>query len=284
MSKIPLDDESLEKIRTSFNKLTESRGEPDPELDQYYVTKETSLQRALLVDPEFYNDKRIVFFGDMDLVSFNIGMLSKTRDLAVLDIDKRIPKIVFKMKFDYKICSIRYVNQDIRTRMIAVLKNQFDYIFAEPSMTEEGLELALSRAIQCAKKDSDTRIFISFDIDEEKMNIVDSLTDKMNLDLIEIKQDFNKYEYPTPFNKKTSNMYIFKVKPGSKETITDHYLGPLFYRECNSFPQQYLCKCGELHKVGTGGDFTSLEILHEKGCPSCNYDEKFLYNSSIKIE
>ncbi|MHA2357197.1 MAG: bis-aminopropyl spermidine synthase family protein [Candidatus Heimdallarchaeaceae archaeon] len=143
MSKIPLDDDSFEKILSSFDNMIESRGQPDSELDQYYVTKETSLQRALLVEPESYKDKRIVFFGDMDLVSFNIGMLSKTRDLAVLDIDKRIPEIIFKMKFEYKIHSIRYVNQDIRIRMIAVLKNQFDYIFTEPSMTEEGLELAL---------------------------------------------------------------------------------------------------------------------------------------------
>ncbi|MHA2357198.1 MAG: hypothetical protein ACXABK_00320 [Candidatus Heimdallarchaeaceae archaeon] len=106
----------------------------------------------------------------------------------------------------------------------------------------------------------------------------------MNLDLIDIKLDFNKYEYPTPFNKKTSDMYIFKVKSDSKETVTNHYLGPMYFRESNSSPQQYLCKCGEIHEVGTGGDFTSLITLQEEGCPKCNYNDKFLYNSSIKIE
>ncbi|MFW9853124.1 MAG: bis-aminopropyl spermidine synthase family protein, partial [Candidatus Thorarchaeota archaeon] len=139
-----LEGELSQKISDAYSRLKNYRGEPNQELDQYYITEKTSLKKALLVNPEEYNGKRIILLGDMDLIALSIGLMSKPKDLAVLDIDKRVPEIVFKMKFDHKIRTIRYINHDIRIRMINVLKNQFDYIFIEPPMTKEGLELGLS--------------------------------------------------------------------------------------------------------------------------------------------
>ncbi|GAH04811.1 unnamed protein product, partial [marine sediment metagenome] len=201
MTNLPLDEETIAKMNQAFELVKTSRGEPDKELDQYYVTKDSSVQRAFLVNPESYNGKRIILIGDMDLTSIFIGMSSKPKDLAVLDIDRRIPEIVFKMRFDHKIQSIRFVNHDFRIRMIAVLQNQFDYIFLEPPMTKEGLELGLSRAVQCAKKESQTKIFLSFDIEQEKESLIESLIDKMNLEKVDIKENFNNYSYSTPLGK-----------------------------------------------------------------------------------
>lgn len=273
-----------QKISNAYGILKNCRGEPNKELDQYYITEKTSLKKALLVDPEDYNGKRVILLGDMDLTALSIGIMSKPKDLAVLDIDKRVPEIVFKMKFDHKIRTIRYINHDIRIRMINVLKNQFDYIFIEPPMTKEGLELGLSRAVQCAKKDVGAIIFFSFDIEKEKKEMIQKMIDKMNLELIDVLLNFNEYEIDTPLSKKSSDLYILRAKSKTKETISDHYFGPLYYRESNVHPYPYLCKCGEIYNIGEGGDYKRIEDLQDEGCPKCGYNDKFLYNSSIKIE
>jgi len=284
MTNHSLEEELTQEISDAYNTLKNYRGEPNQELDQYYITEESSLQRASLVNPKQYDGKRIILLGDMDLVALSIGMISKPKDLAVLDIDKRVPEIVFKMKFDYKIRSIRYINHDIRIRMINVLKNQFDYIFIEPPATKEGLELGLSRAIQCAKKDNAAQIFFSFDIEEEKKESILKMIDKMEIKLIDILPNFNNYDFDTPLGRRNSDLYILQAKSESKETISNHYFGPLYYRESNELPYPYLCKCGVIHKVGEGGDYVNIEDLQEKGCPECGYNEEFLYNSSIKME
>lgn len=274
----------METISNTYNILKSYRGEPNQELDQYYITEKTTFKRALLVNPDDYNGKRVILLGDMDLVALCIGIISKPKDLAVLDIDKRVPEIVFKMKFDQKIRSIRYINHDIRIRMINVLKNQYDYIFIEPSMTKEGLELGLSRAIQCAKKDDAARIFFSFDIEEEKREIIQKMIDKMKIDIVDILPNFNSYDVDTPLGKRNSDLYVLQVNSKSKETISDHYFGPYYYRESNSLPYPYLCECGEVYNIGEGGDYNRIENLQEKGCPKCGYNGKFLYHSSIKME
>ena len=284
MTNFPLDEETITKMNHAFDLVKASRGEPNKELDQYYVTKDTSIQRALLVDPESYVGKRIILIGDMDLTSLFIGMSSKPKDLAVLDIDRRIPEIVFKMKFDHKIRSIRFVNHDFRIRMIAVLKNQFDYIFLEPPMTKEGLELGLSRAVQCAKKDSQTKIFLSFDIEQEKESLIESFIDKMNLEKVETKENFNNYDFSTPLGKKNSDLYILSVKPDSEETIPNHYFGPTYYRESNKFPQPYKCKCEENYSIGKDEKFRTITDLEESGCTKCEYKGPFLFESSIEME
>ena len=284
MNNLPISEDLLDKIHTTFDTIIQFRGEPNQELDQYYLTKESSLQRAFLLKPNQYTGKRIILLGDMDLTSLCIGLISKPRDLAVLDIDKRLPEIVFKMKFDHKIRTIRFINHDYRLRTIAILKDQFDYIFVEPPMTKDGLELGLSRAVQCAKKDDTSRIFLSVDLKAEKNEFIKSLIHEMKLEIIEEKKDFNQYEYQTPLSKNTSDMYILRVKDNSEETISHHYLGPAYYREVGNYPYPYLCKCGDILLVGEGGDFASVEDLQNKGCPKCQYNDKFLYNSSIKIE
>lgn len=284
MKTIPTEEELFERIDKAYFELQELRGIPNSDYDQYYVSKTSSIERILLEHPDDYNGKRIIFLGDMDLSSLPLGILSKPKDLAVLDVDKRIPEIVFNMKVRQKIRTIRYVNHDIRVRMIIILKNQFDYIFVEPPMTEEGLEVGLTRAVQCANKESPSRIFLSFDIESEKEDILEELVNKMNLEIEEKKTDFNNYEYKTPLNKTVSDLYIIKVKPNSKETIANHYFGPMYYRESNSRLQQYKCKCDEIFNVGSAGEINSIVELENKGCPKCNYKGPFLYNSSIKIE
>lgn len=284
MNNLPIENKLYEEIKQKHNLMAQERGLPDVELDQYFINQETCIKRALIINPEQYDGKRIILLGDMDLVALSIGLISNPRDLAVLDIDKRIPELVFKMKFDHKIRTIRYVNHDIRIRMIAVLKNQFDFIFIEPPMTPEGLELGLSRAIQNAKKDVQSKIFLSFDIEDKRKDIIQNLIERMNLELETFIPNFNKYDYDTPLNKKTSDMYILNVKSDSKETIEHHYLGPTYYRESNTFPQQYRCKCGEIYLIGEEEDFSSIEELIAKGCPKCDYKDVFLYSSSIKIE
>ncbi|MHA1685474.1 MAG: bis-aminopropyl spermidine synthase family protein [Candidatus Heimdallarchaeaceae archaeon] len=279
-----ISDELMDNILQIYKDLETLRGEPNTELDQYFITPESSLQKALLVNPQGYNGKRIALLGDMDLLSVSIGKISKPKDLAILDIDKRVPELIFKLKFNHKIRSARFVNHDLRIRMLAVLKNQYDYIFVEPPFTIEGLEVGLSRAVQCARKDTDSKIILTWDAKENRDEIVNSFIDKMNLKIEEVCQNYTHYSYETPLNKKSATTYILKVKPESKETISNHYFGPYYFRESSIEPKPYRCKCGAIYTVGQGGDFETLSSLMEKGCPKCGHKEVFVFNSSIKME
>lgn len=283
MSNLPISDDVITKFNQAYDAIEKIRGEPNSELDQYFISRETTLKRALLVNPEDYDHKRIIILGDMDLVSLAIGTLSKPKDLAVLDLDKRVPEIALNMKFDQKIRSVRFINQDIRIRMIAILKNQFDYIFIEPSMTKEGLEVGLSRAVQCAKKNEPSKIFLSFDTANKKQ-LIDEYAEKMSLTIESVKKSFNEYEFDTPLGTRTSDLYVLNVNENSNETIPNHYFGPMYFRESTQIPQPYECKCGKIHSVGQGGEYNSIEELKEKGCPECGYAENFRYTSSIMLE
>jgi len=283
MSKLSISDDVIAKFNQAYDTIEKIRGEPNSELDQYFITRETCLKRALLVNPEDYNHKRIIILGDMDLVSLAIGILSKPKDLAVIDLDKRVPEIALNMKFDQEIRSVRFINQDIRIRMIAILKNQFDYIFIEPPMTKEGLEVGLSRAVQCAKKNEPSKIFISFDT-ANKQQLIDEYAEKMSLTIESVKKSFNEYEFDTPLGARTSDLYVLSVNENSNETIPNHYFGPMYFRESTQTPQPYECKCGKIHFVGQGGEYSSIEELKEKGCPECGYAENFRYSSSIMLE
>ncbi|MBY8999710.1 MAG: bis-aminopropyl spermidine synthase family protein [Candidatus Heimdallarchaeota archaeon] len=284
MSNRPTSDESLTKFNEAFSSIEQIRGKPNKELDQYFVTKDTSLNRALLVNPDDYNHKRIITLGDMDLVALSIGLLSKPRDLAILDIDKRVSEIALNMKIDQNIRSVRFINHDIRTKMLGILNNQFDYVFIEPPMTEEGLEVGLSRAVQCAKKNEPSKIFLSFDIIDEKKHLIEEYFEKMNLTIESVKKSFNVYEHETPLEKSVSDLYVLAVSEESTETIPHHYFGPTYFRESYQKPHTYECKCGEIYSVGAKGSYSTIVELKEKGCPKCGYSENFRYTSSIPLE
>ena len=46
MTNLPINEELLDEIHTTFDSIMQLRGKPNNELDQYYLTKESSLQRA----------------------------------------------------------------------------------------------------------------------------------------------------------------------------------------------------------------------------------------------
>lgn len=278
------EEEILEKLFQTHDMFDQIRGKPDSRLDQYFVTKETALYRSLLIDLDDYNNSWVAFLGDMDLISVFVGLQSKPKDLIVLDIDKRIPEIIFNLKMNHKVKGARYVNHDIRLRMLAVLRNQYDYVFMEPPMTIEGLEVYLSRAIQCAKKDGNAKILLSFDIQDKLTEKVYSIFNDMHVEILAHKKQFNKYTYETPLGKKTSDMYVLRVLPGSKETIKEHYLGPLYFRESKTEPKPHRCKCGKIIQIGKKGEYESLSDLKEKGCPECEQKDIFVFDSDIKIE
>ena len=283
MSDFQLDGETIEKLTNTHRNLQELRGEPNEELDQYFINIETALKRAQLFNPRDYDGKRLMIIGDMDLISLFIGKLSTPKDLVVMDIDKRLPELIFKLKFKEKIRSIRFVNHDIRVRMLAVMKNQFEYIFIEPPFTVEGLELGLSRAVQCARKDTEPYIVLSWDYEKNVKEVVKKFVEEMNLELVKVYDSFNSYIYKTPLGKYSSDLFLIKVRTDSKETISDHYYGPLYYRESKEKPKSYRCKCGHIIKIGEGGEYEKLEDLEESGCPICGYKGKFLYNSTVPI-
>ena len=65
MTNHSLEEELTQEISDAYNTLKNYRGEPNQELDQYYITEESSLQRASLVNPKQYDGKRIILLGDM---------------------------------------------------------------------------------------------------------------------------------------------------------------------------------------------------------------------------
>ncbi len=285
MSLFTIEDDIKLKLLEEFESLIKIRGEPNSELDQYFLTIESSLNRILLFNPLDYQGKRVIFLGDMDLSSFFLGKLSKPKDMAIIDIDPRVPDLTYSLKMEHKIRSVRYINHDLRTKTLAVVKDQYDFVFVESPMTLEALEVWLSRAVQCVNHHTRGYIILTCDIEENKKSKVTDIVEKMGLEIVKVVYEGAKYAFPTPLNKYSSDVYIIKSNENSRETIVHHYFGPTYYREIKNPPYPYRCKCGTIIKIGEDGDYKTVEELEEKGCPqNCGYTGKFIYNSSVEIE
>ena len=150
-----------EKEFEQFKAIIASRKAEELLLEQRYVTEETAMRRAVLMNEKGdLNDKRVIYLGDADLNSVAAILISTTNETVVADIDPRISEYLFEAYMSTQ-KQVRWVVHDMRVRMIGVLKNQFETIYVEPPKTKVALDLFLGRAIQCSRSDVQSIIYLS---------------------------------------------------------------------------------------------------------------------------
>jgi len=179
-----------------FLKIHDNRPKAIQEYDQGYVAPEITLARVALMDS--YGDirgRRILILGDDDLVSLAIGLTKVAREIAVVEIDKRLTDYINKISKDYGF-DIEIYTMDLRKPLPKELLGRFDTFQTDPPETIKALKLFIGRGIaalhgeRCAGYFGLTRIDASLD---KWLRFQQILTNEFRVVITDIIRDFNEY-------------------------------------------------------------------------------------------
>lgn len=140
--------EQREKVFGFFSKYREDRPRPDRNFDQFFVTEETVLRRAVLLGstPDI-SQKQLLFLGDDDLTSVVFSLLFKVEKVTVVDIDNRILRFI-EMVSQKEGLPIETFEHDLRNPLPKSEFKRYDVAFFDPPYTPEALNTWLIRAIE----------------------------------------------------------------------------------------------------------------------------------------
>jgi predicted methyltransferase len=136
------------QINEQFNLYLDQRPATDRNLDQFWATTETVINRAEFISniPNI-EDKKILFLGDDDLTSIAFCQLYNAKNITVIDIDKRLIKFINKIAKEKKL-PIQTIEYDLRYKLPQNVSQDFDIIFFDPPYTPTGINTWLNRAIE----------------------------------------------------------------------------------------------------------------------------------------
>jgi predicted methyltransferase len=140
--------EEREKFFNVFNKYKNKRPKPDRNLDQFYATEETILKRAILLgNLSDISQKKLIFLGDDDLTSVAFALLFKAEEIMVVDIDKRILKLINMISQKEKL-QIKTFEHDLKNPLPKSEFKRYDIAFFDPPYTPYAINTWLIRAIE----------------------------------------------------------------------------------------------------------------------------------------
>jgi predicted methyltransferase len=239
-------DEFFEDILNKVRVWAKKRPLVDTTIDQSFATPETSTYRAaLMYERGDLEGKRILFVGDDDLTSLPTALTNMAEEIAVVDIDERILKLIekFSQKEGVKIKTIKH---DLRNPLPEDLKERFDVVSTDPPYTVNGLKLFLSRGIEALGKEGIAYLSYSHKPIDEWLSIQKAITD-MGFVISELIPNFNYYEGSEIIANTTFIARLIgknlKINIGDTEKIYTGLVKPVI--------RYYKClKCGKVHKVG----------------------------------
>ncbi len=142
--------EPEKQLLKEFKSILKNRPHCDSQLDQYYCTPETNLERLKLAlkepNPE---SKNVCFLGDDDLTSLIFAMSKRFKHITVYEMDKRLIKFFEKQKENLGLKNFDILTKDYRDPFYS--KRKFDMFYSDPCATIEGAELVLGRGREIAK-------------------------------------------------------------------------------------------------------------------------------------
>lgn len=248
----------------------------DVTIDQSFGTAETSLRRALLaLHYGVLQGTQIAMIGDDDLVAVAAALLIKhvdeeqTSRFTVFDIDERLLYYIEELARREQLpIDVEYC--DFREPVPEGFTSQYDAFFTDPPYTDKGCALFVSRGLQCLRRNSGLHAFLSYGQKSpgEMLAVQQQLLD-MGLIITEILPDFNHYQGAAIIGSR-SQMMVLTTTDGFRPGITGVFTDPFYTGELNRTMRTYRCKrCGEIARVGSGGQYTTIEELKEDGCPQC---------------
>ncbi len=216
-----------EDIVKEFLKIHERRPSAMQEFDQGYVAPEITLARIAFMDS--YGDlrgRKVLILGDDDLVSLAIGLTGFAKEIAVIEIDKRLTDYISEISRKYGF-DIEIYTRDLREPLPDDLVGRFDTFQTDPPETIKALRLFIGRGIaalhgeRCAGYFGLTRIDASLD---KWLKFQKMLTNEFKVVITDIVRDFNEYidwEYLDKMH--GWKVAPVKIKPESTWFVSSQY-------------------------------------------------------------
>jgi len=181
---------------------------PKRELDQFFATPETSLNKAkIMIKKDSVDNKNILILGDDDLVSLCLCFLANPKSITVVEVDPKIADAISK-ESQKRNFPVKVVKNDIRN--ISNLKTPFDSAIFDPPYTAEGVTLFLKSALENLSQNPESKIFLCFGAGPKNLDKILRLQEILNsfyLVTDELIKDFNEYENAPGIQNKSS-LYI----------------------------------------------------------------------------
>ncbi len=254
-----------------FDKIRQLRTSAKIQYDQRYLTTDSVINRIEIFRDLGMLNRRTLLIGDADLVGVAIAIFGNPTDILVADVDESLSEILFEANMDYDL-PIRFVYHDMRIKVIEILLNQFAMIVMEPPRTRSGIQVFLSRAVQCIQDGYEDGIFISVPNSGKIRDYFDSHIEKLGIEILNQYEMINKYDN----GDQDSDMIQLKIH-NRNYSVEKHWLDHFYEREENGDFKEYCCRCEEILKV------KSIDELID-GCPHCGYRGEFVFNSSVKLK
>lgn len=255
-----------------FDKIKKLRSPAKIEYDQRYLTTQSVINRIEIFKNLGMLDRRTLFIGDADLVGVALTIFGSPPDVLVADVDKGLSEVLFEANMEHDL-PIRFVYHDMRIKVIEILLNQFALVVMEPPKTRSGIQVFLSRAIQCVQEGYEDGIFISVPNSGKIRDYFDTHIKDLGIEILNQYTKLNLYEN----GDEPSDFIQLKIFDRNC-SVEKHWLDYFYEREENGDLKKYRCKCGEILAV------KSIDELRQNGCPHCGYNEQFVFNSSVKLQ
>lgn len=259
--------------------LFDGRPAAETRIDQSHCTADTSMRRALLcLRYGGLIGKRILCAGDDDLVSLSSAFLLRrlfpgqrtlAGDIIVLDIDQRYLSFIEEAATAHEL-PIRCIRHDFRAALPVTLTARFDSAFTDPPYTQAGLTLFLSRVVQGLRPMTGLPVMLSYAHRPPMDTLVlqRSLVE-MGFVIDAILPRFNQYEGAAVLGG-AGQLIALRTTRQTAGLVKEGYTAPIYTGELRRTTRRYRCRqCGRELPVGTGQRFETIELLKEKGCPSC---------------
>jgi hypothetical protein len=276
-------DPALEPVTRALEAAIAARPTANVKLDQAFCTATTSVRRALLMlRAGALEGKSAICVGDDDLVSLaivhlgkHLGRPSLCRRLTVIDTDPGILAVIRDEAARIG-ASIECVAHDLREPLPAMLRGAFDTFETDPPYTVPGVELFVSRAIECLKPGVGRHGFLSIGsrFPSDAREIQASLA-TMGLYIEGAYPRFNTYEGNAMLGSASQMLHV-RTTAAVTGLVPDRiFVNPIYTGEMRPTVRLYACTaCGVSLRVGSGETHETIEQLKQARCPTCR-NEKF---------
>ena len=142
---------AFEKALARFKELAANRPSPKVDLDQAYVTPETTMARiAVMADRGDLARRDLIILGDDDLMGLAAALTGLPRRVVVLELDADLIYFIGQTAKEEGL-AVETSIQDLRDPLPDHYLGAFDTFFTDPPDTLGGLELFVARALSAVR-------------------------------------------------------------------------------------------------------------------------------------
>ena len=143
----------FKKAFKEYEEIIRERPQPIPEFDQgFIIPPDVALKALFMEERGDIQGKEILILGDDDLLSIYLGLLGKTKNIVVFEIDDRLVKFIKRVSKE-KSLPITLKKHDLSHPLPPEFQSRFHSFVSEPPESLEGFLTFLERGIEGLRKD-----------------------------------------------------------------------------------------------------------------------------------